>query len=226
MFSFDPGSYTVTEGDIVRVSGVIDQFNGLLEIVPDEIEVLSSDNILVSPALIIDLSEDSESSHIAFGPYSIDSIVATEVSGFNVFVTHETGTKVLIRVDADSGFDQGEFQSSNYVRGIGTQFDPSFPFTSGYQILALEFAIIDGIEPIDRGAILMSPNPAGYTLSFKSDFDISQIEMYAMDGKSVQSQKVDGRYAEINTADLSEGLYTVKAMTDHGIWTSLLSVIR
>src|SRR6185503_7915889 len=138
VFSFDPGSYTVTEGDMVQVSGVIDQFNGLLEIVPDLIEVLSTGNPTVPPTLVTELSEEIESSHIAFGTYTIDSIVATGISGFNVYVTHELGSKVLIRVDADSGIDMAQIENSNFVRGIGTQFDPSFPFTAGYQILALQ----------------------------------------------------------------------------------------
>jgi len=226
VFSFDPGSYTVTEGDMVRVSGVIDQLNGLLEIIPDNIEVLSSGNALVPPSLVPDLSEDIESSHIAFGTYTIDSIVATGVTGFNVFVTHKDGSNALIRVDAASGIDQAEIESSNIVRGIGTQFDSSFPFTSGYQILALEFQHFSGIPIMDREAILMTPNPTGYIFSFKSDFNLSQIEIYTMDGKRLLQEKVSNQDAQFNISSLPPGLYAVKTITDQGIWTSLLSVIR
>ncbi len=226
VFSFNPGSYTVTEGDMVKVSGVINQFNGLEEIVPDNIEVLSSGNPLVTPALVTDVSEEIESSHVAFGPYAIDSIVATGVTGFNVYVTHHDGAKVLIRVDADSGIDQGTIESSNFVRGIGTQFDSSFPYTTGYQILALEFQNFTGISNINQDDIRMTPNPATDIVSFKSDFILSQIRIYTMDGKSVRSENVNGNYAELNISDLTVGMYTVKATTNKGIWTSLLSVMR
>ncbi|MEP6794155.1 MAG: T9SS type A sorting domain-containing protein, partial [Saprospiraceae bacterium] len=136
------------------------------------------------------------------------------------------GTKVLIRVDADSGIDQQTIEASNYVRGVGTQFDPSSPFTSGYQILALELQHVTAIPVLDKNAILMTPNPADYSVTFKSDYNLSGIEIYSMDGKSILNEKVDGTSAEISVANMPIGLFIVKAITKQGIWTSLLSVIR
>ncbi|MGB4847771.1 MAG: lamin tail domain-containing protein [Saprospiraceae bacterium] len=226
VFSFDPGSYTVAEGDLVTVSGTIDQFNGLLEIVPDDIHVVSSGNALVPPDLVANVSEEVEGSHIAFGPFTIDSIVATGTSGFNVYVEHVQGTKALVRVDADSGIDQQTIEASNYVRGVGTQFDPSTPFTSGYQILALELQHVSAIPVLDQNAIVMTPNPADYSVTFASDYNLSGIEIYSMDGKSISNEKAEGFYTAINVANLPIGLFMVKAITKEGIWTSLLSVIR
>lgn len=226
VFSFNPGVYTVNEGDLVTVSGTIDQFNGLLEIVPDDILVVSSGNALIPPDLVSNVSEEVEGSHIAFGPFTIDSIVATGTSGFNVYVEHVQGTKALIRVDADSGIDQQTIEGSNFVRGVGTQFDPSSPFTSGYQILAFELQHVSAIPVLDQNAIQMTPNPADYTVAFKSDYDLSGIEIYSMDGKSIRNQKAYGQYAEINVANMPIGLFIIKAITKQGIWTSLLSVIR
>ncbi|HZV71517.1 MAG TPA: lamin tail domain-containing protein [Saprospiraceae bacterium] len=227
VFSFDPGSYTVNEGDLVTVSGTIDQFNGLLEIVPDDIEVISTGNATVSPDLISEVTEGVESSHIAFGPFSIDSIVATGVSGFNVYATHYNfSDKALIRVDSDLGLDEQDIEGTNYVRGIGTQFDPSFPFNSGYQILALELQIVDAVPVLSKDAITMSPNPADDAVILNSDFELSSVEIYSIDGKSVRQQKVNANFAEINTSGLQEGLFIVKAVTSAGIWSSLLSVIR
>lgn len=226
VFSFNPGTYTVVEGDLVTVSGVINQFNGLLEIVPDDIVVVSSGNPLVAPDLVDNLSEEIEASHIAFGPYTIDSIVATGVSGFNVYVTHQHGAKALIRVDGDSGIDQQTIENSNYVRGVGTQFDPSFPYTSGYQILAFEFQFVNGIAELGKNSIVMSPNPAINGVSVQSDFVLSSIEIFSIDGKSVSQEKINGDHAFINITGLEQGLYMVKAITSQGIWSSILSVIR
>jgi len=227
VFSFDPGSYTVTEGDLVTVSGTIDQFNGLMEIVPDDIEVISSGNSLISPDLVSEVTEEVESSHIAFGTFSIDSIVATGVSGFNVYVTRDDDdTKALIRVDADLGLDEQDIEGSNFVRGIGTQFDPSFPFTSGYQILALELLIGDAVPVLSKDAISMMPNPADNAVILNSDFELSSVEIFSIDGKSILQQKVNANYAQVNTSELQEGLFIVKAVTSKGIWSSLLSVIR
>ena len=227
VFSNDPGTYTVTEGDRLEIEGVIDVFNGLLEIIPDEITLLSSGNVLVAPDLMDEISEELEGSHIAYGPYAIDSIVASGVSGFNVYVTHEeTSTKALIFVDADSGIDLAEIESSNYARGIGSQFDPSFPFTSGYQLLALELQFFSGLPNIDRDAVHMTPNPAAYIVSINSDVLLLEIDVYTMDGKLVQNQKTDGFFTEFKIDELPEGLYTIKVQASEGIWTSLLSVMR
>jgi plastocyanin len=226
VFSFDPGSYVVTEGDLITVSGVIDQFNGLLEIVPDTIEVLLTGENLVSPDLVTDLTEEIEASHVVFGTYSIDSIVATGTSGLNVYVTHTNGTKALIRVDADSGINQSQIEQSNIVRGIGTQFDPSFPYTSGYQILALEFQTISGIAVIDQDAIRMSPNPVNDKLIFDADINMVAIEVYSLDGQLMDKQQVHGLHASMTTDRLSPGLYLVRAITEKGLWSSKLAVIR
>src|SRR5690606_1075836 len=59
VFSFDPGSYVVQEGDQIMVAGVIDQFNGLLEIIPDAITVLATGQPRVTPYFLdIPLSEE------------------------------------------------------------------------------------------------------------------------------------------------------------------------
>ncbi len=226
VFSFDPGPYVVTEGDRVTVAGTIDQFNGLLEIVPDEIVVESSGNTLITPDQTETIDESVEGSHIAFGPFAIDSIVATATSGFNVYVTHEHGTKALIRVDADSGIDESTIQQSNYVRGVGTQFDPSFPYTAGYQILAFEFTHFTGLPFLAKDAIHMSPNPADASVTFVSDFKLNSIEIYSMDGKLIHQEKTEGLNMEIQTSNIPTGIYTIKAKANEGIWTSLLSVVR
>ncbi len=226
VFSFDPGSYTVVEGDELRVEGVIEVFNGLLEIVPSNITVLSSGNALTTPEIFTALDESTEGSHIVLSLYTLDSIVATGATGYNVYVKDEQGTDVLIRVDADLGLSLDEIQNANVVRGIGTQFDNSFPFTSGYQILALEFEFLENVPVIGQDAIAMTPNPATQSVSFSTDYSINSIDIYSMDGRMILSKSGSGETSEINISSLFEGLYMVKANTAIGVWTSVLAVVR
>ncbi len=226
VFSFDPGTYVVQEGDELTINGVIDQFNGQLEIIPDEITVVRTNQPLNSPALVDQVTEDVESSHIALSLFTIDSIVATAGTGFNVFVTSEQGAKVLIRVDSDTGISEKDIQNSNAVRGIGTQFDGSFPFTGGYQLLALEFTFIQGVPTLDDQSISLTPNPATQEIVLKTDFSISDVSLFSMQGVLVHASKEHGQQATIDVSALPAGIYVVQAVTNVGTWTSRVLIFR
>lgn len=231
VFSFDPGSYVVTEGDRVKVSGVIDQFNGLLEIVPDTIEVLSSGNPINSPRQVTSLTEADESSYLFINELSVDSVSNISDAGFSVYTTQQSGSKILVRIDADAlpDLDPESFDGHPWVTvwGIGSQFDNSSPFTSGYQILALEAeTFIDGLQSIQRSAVSMNPNPAMDRVIFRCDLTISEIEIYSLEGKQLLHKIVNGTDTEVDIYSLPAGMHLVKAITDQGIWTSLLSVVK
>jgi len=151
--------------------------------------------------------------------------------GFTVYTTQQSGSKILVRIDADAlpDLEPGNFAGGPWVTvwGIGSQFDNSSPFTSGYQILALEVeTFIDGIETIQRSAISMNPNPARDMVLFRSDLDINTIEIYSLDGKLLLSENVRHPIAEIQVNNMPVGLHLVKAITNQGIWTSLLSIVK
>ncbi len=230
VFSFDPGSYVVTEGDHVKVSGVIDQFNGLLEIIPDLIEVLSSGNPINNPRNITEITEADESSYLFAELLGVDSVANISAAGYNIYTTHESGSKVLIRVDADANLQSSDdiiVGSWMYVWGFGTQFDPSFPFTSGYQILALHLAkFVDGIRFLASSEIQMAPNPSMDVVDLTSELNMTSIELYSLTGSCFLKENVIGQRAQINVSNLPPGLYLIKALTDGGVWTSTLSVIR
>ena len=197
----------------------------MLEIIPDQITVLSTGNPLTTPATFNELDESTEGSHIALVQFTIDSIVP-DLGGMNVYVTDELGNDVLIRVDAQSGITAQDLAGANAVRGIGSQFDSSFPYTSGYQIFALEFAIVNRVPVIAQDAILMQPNPASDMISLQSDTAIDAVEIYSMDGRLMMEHKVISQNVQVNVSVLHNGMYIVKALVKDGIWTSLLTVIR
>jgi plastocyanin len=231
VFSFDAGTYVVTEGDELRVSGVIEQFNGLLEIIPDTIIVISNGNNRNTPRQVNELVESDESSYLVSDNLEVDSVGNITTAGFTIYATTSIATQLLIRVDADAGIGLGpnEFNEGAwiYVWGIGTQFDNSSPFTSGYQLLALDISIlIDGLQSLDHSAISMQPNPAIDKVQFNSDLTINQIEFYSLDGRLLRNEQVQHSSAEIRISQMPVGLHLVKAITDEGIWTSLLSIVK
>jgi plastocyanin len=231
VFSFDPGTYVVKEGDNFKVFGTIDQFNGLLEIIPDQIEVMSDANTLNTPRLVSEITEADESSYLVSELLKVDSVGSISAAGFNVYTTNTLGEPLLIRVDTDAniGFGPDELFPGAWINvtGIGTQFDNSFPFTSGYQMLALEINIlIDGLPILDQTAIKLNPNPASNIIRLSSELIMDNVEVYTMEGKLLVAESVHATQTEIDINTLPVGLHLVKAITADGIWTSLVSVIR
>jgi hypothetical protein len=141
--------YTVNEGDVVRIIGVIGHFNGLAQINADSIVVVSTNASLPNPVVITEINESTESQLIRMNDvYVINSTQWTNAgSGFSVNVTNGTDT-IQLRIDADvsdvynAPCPVGTFD----VVGIGGQFDNSAPHTSGYQFLPRYLA--DFIYPI------------------------------------------------------------------------------
>ena len=230
VFSFDPGNYIVTSGDRVKVSGVIDQFNGLLEIIPDTIELLSTLNGLNTPRNVNEIKEVDEGSYLYTAPLVVDSVSNISATGYTIYTTHQGGAKISVRVDADANipFAPEEFSQGSIIQaeGIGTQFDNSFPFTSGYQLLATQISAPEGIQFLESSAIRMEPNPAFESIHLSTDLLLQRVEIYSLDGRHLLDQQVNNTETEVDISNLPVGLHIVKAVTDQGIWTSRLSVIR
>jgi hypothetical protein len=146
-FSFtDKSNYTSPlEGDSLRVFGVIDQYNGLLEVVVDSVEVLAQGVAIMAPTVVTTLDESTESQYIKMENLTLVTPIATFATGSsNVDVTDGTNTFVM-RIDSDTDIPgaaapQGVFS----VTGVGGQFDSSSPYDSGYQIFPCGLASIQG----------------------------------------------------------------------------------
>lgn len=130
-------SYTVMEGDQVRLIGTISQFNGLTQINPDSIALISSNNTLPTPAVVTQLGENTESELVTFTSATLvdPSQWTGSGSGFNVDITNGTDT-IAMRIDNDVDlYSQAAPTGAFDVTGIGGQYDFSSPYTSGYQLL-------------------------------------------------------------------------------------------
>ncbi|MBK7870414.1 MAG: hypothetical protein IPJ74_06875 [Saprospiraceae bacterium] len=130
--------YTVAEGDLIKVRGEIDQFNGLTQILAEEIDLVSGGNTLAESAQVTSIGEDTESQLITV--QNLLSLVnptqwTNTGSGFNVDVTDGTNT-FQMRIDADTDIFGTSAPSSPFtLSGIGSQFDNASPYTEGYQII-------------------------------------------------------------------------------------------
>ena len=151
--------YTVVEGDEILVTGTVDQFNGLTQVNPSSIVLLSSGNPIPAPTIVTALGEDTESQLVKIECVTIldPSDWTNSGSGFNVDVSNGVDT-FAIRIDNEVDLyslpaPEGEFD----LVGIGGQFDFSNPFTSGYQVLPRSSA---DIEASSCSFVCENPFPA------------------------------------------------------------------
>jgi plastocyanin/DNA/RNA endonuclease YhcR with UshA esterase domain len=137
--------YTVQEGDEVRVQGVIDQFNGLLQIIAERVELLSVGNPLLDPIVVTQLGEDTESRLVKIENVSLvdPGQWLPAGAGFNVEVSDGANTYTVRISNRTDIFTLPPPTGVFDITGLGGQFDNSFPYTSGYQLFPRYAADID-----------------------------------------------------------------------------------
>lgn len=137
----DVSGYVVTEGDSIMVRGTVNQSNGLTRFTPDSIIVVNQGNTIPTPTIVTSISEAQESELIRFENFFVFDVV----SG-NQILVNGTDT-VAMRIDFDTDIDENvTFNIGDticYVIGIGAQFDPSLPYTSGYQFFPQRASDVD-----------------------------------------------------------------------------------
>jgi plastocyanin/DNA/RNA endonuclease YhcR with UshA esterase domain len=138
VFNFnDVSNYTVTPGDEIEVIGSIAEFNGLLEMVPDTINVISQGNPLPTPQVVTTpLDESLEGSYVRINNLTLTNAAQWPAAGNSANVDATDGTNTyLIRIDSDTDIDGSTAPSGLFdIVGAVGQFDNSSPFTSGHQV--------------------------------------------------------------------------------------------
>ncbi|MEZ4942448.1 MAG: lamin tail domain-containing protein [Saprospiraceae bacterium] len=222
--------YTVTEGDKITVRGVINQFNGLLQIFPDTLWKVSAGNPLVTPLAVQVHNENTESKLIRINNlrYVDQAQWATGVgTGFSVFMVsddHPLDT-IQVRIDNDVDlFNQPAPPAPFDLTGIGGQFDTSDPFTGGYQIApryTQDVSTLVGIREADFSAnVLLSPNPATEILRLQTDISFDALHIFTATGQLKQAVRQPSRQLDIPLGDFAEGVYFIRFEKDGAAWTT------
>ncbi|GAB4427688.1 MAG: hypothetical protein OHK0039_46070 [Bacteroidia bacterium] len=136
VFSSSYTGYTVTEGDSIHVRGEIENFNGLAEIVPDTIILISQGNALPAPVAVTTLDETTESEFVTLSCVKLVDPAQWPAAGSNanVSVTDNVST-FTVRIDKETEID-GSTAPTGWlsITGLGNQFDSSYPYNDGYQL--------------------------------------------------------------------------------------------
>ncbi len=128
-----------SRGDLVTVSGIITEFNGLLEIgqTLTSVTVNSSNNTLPTPQLVTPniIGEEFEGELV-----TVDNVVfdlsGSVISGNSTYTYNSDGETGVIYIRAGSVLVGTNLPASAITLvGIVSQFDATAPFDAGYQIL-------------------------------------------------------------------------------------------
>jgi hypothetical protein len=129
--------YNVSSGDSVRIIGAIGQFNGQLQMIPDSIVLLSQNNGLPAPQVVISLDESLEGELVQINCVSLDDVQAWDTgngSGFTVTVNNGQ-SNFEVRIDDQSELFNATAPDFTFnLVGVVGQFDGDDPRDEGYQI--------------------------------------------------------------------------------------------
>jgi plastocyanin/DNA/RNA endonuclease YhcR with UshA esterase domain len=161
--------YSVKEGDRLSVRGVVSQFNGLAQITADTLILISSGNSMIKPLDINSLNENTESKLVRVRDVSLVNPIqwSNNPLGFTVRVSNGTNT-FDIRIDNDCDLVSKEAPSGKFdITGIGSQNDPSDPYTENYQLWPRYTSDISPYVPLSK---------------FYNRYDISRVRSINTEG--------------------------------------------
>ena len=141
------GTVTITEGNSYTVFGVIDQYNGKAEIIPND----ASTDIIESGSVVIDITILTVAELLAAAEMyegmlvcieDLDKVSGTWGANQNLEMNDGTGT-IILRIDGDTDLDENsEPVWPKTVTGIIGQYDTSSPYTDGYQTIPRRYTCI------------------------------------------------------------------------------------
>lgn len=229
VFNFDDvDNYAVVEGDEITLQGEVIQFNGLTEFEPITIVLNSTGNALVTPTDVTSLGEDTESQLVRMVNMFLADPTQWDGTGgsFNVDITNGGIDTFTMRIDSDVA-DVANWTGPTgvfNVTGIGGQFDPSDPYTEGYQLFPRYLPdfeeIIATVNPELAQKIKLQPNPVSDVLQINSEIQLDNIRVTNMLGQQVAELRSPNLNESLNVNNWQSGVYVITFMTNDQIWAT------
>ncbi len=221
-----------TEGDEILVEGVIDQFEGQLEIAPNSITLISQGNELVGPILVIGLDESLEGKYVDL---EINNVIQEDVElidfengNFNLLIPtpQDTFTIFLLGVAGIEREFIEEFLALNdiasyTITGLVTQVDDEIPFDDGYTLVAcseLGFDFVSAAsEPAWANELLIFPNPTSYEINISAPVNIEQLRVMNTQGRLVRIVAIENITYTLDMSSLPNGVYQIQLINEAGL---------
>jgi DNA/RNA endonuclease YhcR with UshA esterase domain len=211
------GTQVLNQGDEVEVVGIIDQFNGLTEIIPDSFRTVATNQVIPTPRVTSVLNESTESLLVKInGPLTIPNPTqwTNAAGGFTVDVTDGTTTYAL-RVPRGSALIGTAAPTQPFrLTGTGGQFDNAAPFLEGYQIQPRttgDIELVNGVRDEQAtAAVTLFPNPASDRLTINAPAALTTATVIDALGRTVRTVALTGGTASVEVSALTPGVYSVR----------------
>ncbi|NOX17013.1 MAG: hypothetical protein GXO87_01875, partial [Chlorobi bacterium] len=173
-------------GRVYEVTGQLAQYNGLAELVPDNVSIdiidkgagATPDPIVLTIAEFLASPESYEGMLVGIQHVANDGTGDPwPASGSNANVTISDGTgTIAMRIDKDTDIDENSEPTwPKDVVGIFNQYDNSSPYTDGYQLLPRSFADFhpDGWLPVELTSFSASVEGVSVTLNWETASELN-----------------------------------------------------
>jgi len=217
LFMYDEVSHTITIGHEYTVVGVLDQYNGKGEIMPDNVADITDEGDGTVPDVTVITIDNLMADPEAYEGMLLQIVDADYVSGTwpSSITLNDGGTENLtMYIDSDTDIDEsleGDYPMD--VTGIFSQYDFSSPFDGGYQILPRSVTDLNwgssAIERMDNSALINKfklhsnfPNPFNPTTTLQFDVP-KQVDNLDLSIYNTAGQKV----ATLYNGSVAQGSY-------------------
>lgn len=221
VFSFTGvDGYMVNEGDEISVKGSITQFRGLIQIMPDEISVISTDNSLVDPTVVTALGENTESQLVR-----ANNLMVMSVDGDNYTVVDGDGNTMVLRLDSDIPVTGADLPTSFDAIGLGSQFSSAGDVVDdGYQFLPRyieDILMADAVlDPSLAEDIKYYPNPTSKELVIETEESMDFIVISNVLGQTMKVFKQADLTTRVDVSNFANGVYIISFLNNDRTWST------
>ena len=219
IFMFGPPLFTWAMGDMLQITGEVDQFNGMTEIIPADSSgwVFQSAGNPTPDPIVLTLAqykadpEAYEGSLVGFISLTLVGGTWPTSSSTNLQFSDGIDT-VTFRIDSDTNIPgQPEPTWPRDVLGIGSQFDSSTPPDGGYQIFPRFYEtdfLPPGTIPVELTSFVASVNENNVTLSWTTASETNNLGFEVQRNSGSDYQTVGFVNGNGTTSESQEYSYT------------------
>jgi hypothetical protein len=224
--------YFVAEGDSVRVSGQVAQFEGMALFYPITISYINSGNPLEIPVTVSELTEANESHLVRMECVElVNPAEWTQIgNGFDVQLTDGENTFTM-RVDLNTDIFDTEAPAGHFtVVGIGAQQDPTSPFNSGYTFWPRSLEdFSDAVTAEFQMPSVLVYDEAGLSVSFVNSSEGATSYSWEFgDGSTSIAASPEHEYSYAYLSTVAEVTVTLTVSNDDGcsdIYSATVDVV-
>jgi hypothetical protein len=124
--------------------------------------------------------------------------------------------------------EDGYYTASLQMKGGKTIGSDGIMYDIEPQVIPIKINLNKGRTGFDATKVITYPNPASNEVNIyvNGGYEMSEYQVYNLAGQQLAKVNANGKSAQINVANLQNGIYFVKVITDGGVITKKIEVIK